>query len=105
MRSVMLSGPTLFGPLIMAAAQTAANAKCSQERQKYTILLIVTDGVVNDLEQTIAAIVSASYTPMSIVIVGVGAADFSEMHALDSDNALLSQGGKTAARDIVQFVS
>ncbi len=27
-RSVMLSGPTLFGPLVMAAAQTAANAGC-----------------------------------------------------------------------------
>jgi hypothetical protein len=77
----------------------------SQEKQKYTILLILTDGVVNDLEQTIAAVVAASFTPLSIVIVGVGSADFAEMHALDSDEKMLSHSGTTAARDIVQFVS
>lgn len=77
----------------------------SQENQKYTILLILTDGMVNDLDQTIAAVVAASYTPLSIVIVGVGSADFSGMHALDSDNQLLRSGANEAARDIVQFVS
>eukprot|EP01034_Spumella_vulgaris_P025881 gene25881-32387_t len=105
LRSVMLSGPTLFGPLITAAAHTAASANCCQEKQKYTILLILTDGVVNDLEQTVAAVVAASFTPLSIVIVGVGGADFAEMHALDSDEKMLTHSGTTAARDIVQFVS
>lgn len=47
----------------------------------------------------------ASLHPMSIIIVGVGNADFSEMRALDSDGKLLTSGNKTAARDIVQFVS
>lgn len=41
---------------------------------------------------------------MSIVIVGIGNADFSSMNELDSDNGLLSVGGRTASRDIVQFV-
>jgi len=41
---------------------------------------------------------------LSIIIVGVGQEDFSAMEELDSDDALLSHNGKTAKRDIVQFV-
>jgi len=42
--------------------------------------------------------------PLSIIIVGIGNADFSSMDELDSDNGMLSCDGKTASRDIVQFV-
>lgn len=42
---------------------------------------------------------------MSIIIIGVGNADFTEMNVLDGDNALLQSMGVTATRDIVQFVS
>jgi hypothetical protein len=41
---------------------------------------------------------------MSIIIVGVGSADFGSMIELDSDDQLLSFEGQTAVRDIVQFV-
>lgn len=57
------------------------------------------------MDQTRTAIVEASYLPMSIIIVGVGRADFSAMEFLDSDDKLLrSARGDVAARDIVQFV-
>lgn len=57
------------------------------------------------MDQTRAAIVQASRLPMSIIIVGVGRADFSAMEFLDSDDKLLSSHtGEVAARDIVQFV-
>ena len=69
------------------------------------MLLIITDGVITDMDQTRSAIVQASRLPMSIIIVGVGGADFSEMEFLDSDDKLLrSASGEIAARDIVQFV-
>jgi len=80
-----------------------------QDRQKYTVLLIITDGTLNDMEATKvtsyhipriyhtlyitvcfgsvrlkfpkiafqAAIVAASAHPISIIIIGVGSADFS----------------------------
>lgn len=51
--------------------------------QAYLILLIITDGEITDMSDTIHEIVSASYLPMSIVIVGVGPADFSKMDILD----------------------
>ena len=103
--AVTFFGPTLFAPLIRATTEKVAAMGCSQEHQKYVILLVLTDGVINDLELTKQAIIDASHHPLSIIIVGVGAADFSEMHELDSDDALLSAGGKTAVRDIVQFVA
>lgn len=73
--------------------------------QQYYVLLIITDGVITDMDLTRTAIVEASRLPMSIIIVGVGGADFSAMEFLDSDNKLLtSPRGDVASRDIVQFV-
>ena len=49
--------------------------------------------------------VQASKLPMSIIIVGVGNADFAAMEFLDGDSRMLrSHTGEEAARDIVQFV-
>lgn len=43
--------------------------------------------------------------PLSIIIVGVGQANFGKMEELDSDDALLRDNrGRSAVRDIVQFV-
>ena len=47
---------------------------------------------------------SASVLPMSIIIVGIGNADFGAMEVLDADTVPLKSGGVHAARDIVQFV-
>ncbi|KAK8729394.1 hypothetical protein OTU49_008807, partial [Cherax quadricarinatus] len=49
-------------------------------------------------------IVNASSLPMSIIIVGVGGADFDNMEELDGDVVRLSSNGRYAVRDIVQFV-
>lgn len=73
--------------------------------QQYFILLILTDGVVTDMADTREAIVRASYLPMSIIIVGVGNADFTDMQILDGDDGILrSPKGEPVLRDIVQFV-
>ena len=56
-------------------------------------------------ERTVEAVVAASRLPLSIVIVGVGPADFSAMERLDADDhKLVDSRGVAAARDIVQFV-
>ena len=56
--------------------------------QNYFILLILTDGVITDMDQTKQAVVAASGLPMSIIIVGVGGADFKMMEELDSDEGV-----------------
>ncbi|TDG97083.1 hypothetical protein EPR50_G00222290 [Perca flavescens] len=100
-----LWGPTNFSPIINHVAYFARQALRQNMASQYFVLLIITDGVITDLDQTRTAIVEASRLPMSIIIVGVGGADFSEMEALDSDDKLLcSARGDVASRDIVQFV-
>jgi hypothetical protein len=42
--------------------------------------------------------------PMSVVLVGVGKGDMSDMSILDADNKTLTHRGVRAKRDIVQFV-
>lgn len=77
----------------------------SDSPQQYFVLLIITDGVITDMDLTRTAIVEASRLPMSIIIVGVGGADFDAMEFLDSDDKLLrAPNGDVASRDIVQFV-
>lgn len=78
---------------------------CPPFPQQYFILLIITDGVISDMDETRHAVVQASKLPMSIIIVGVGNADFAAMEFLDGDSRVLhSYTGEEAARDIVQFV-
>ncbi|KAM8822890.1 copine-3-like isoform 2-T2 [Spinachia spinachia] len=100
-----LWGPTNFSPIINHVACFARQALRQNIASQYFVLLIITDGVITDMDQTRTAIVEASRLPMSIIIVGVGGADFSEMEFLDSDDKLLSSPrGDVASRDIVQFV-
>jgi hypothetical protein len=78
----------------------------SQCNQKYNIALILTDGAIMDLTQTIDQVVRSSDLPVSIIIIGVGDADFDSMEQLDADlDPLYSNAtGKCASRDVVQFV-
>ncbi|TYH91531.1 hypothetical protein ES332_A13G122500v1 [Gossypium tomentosum] len=103
LHTVTLAGPTLFGPVINTAAQLAAT---SNDIAKYFVLLIITDGVLTDIQETMDALVRASDLPLSILIVGVGNADFKQMEVLDADDGrrLESSTGRVATRDIVQFV-
>uniref|UniRef100_A0A3Q3FXA6 Copine VIII n=1 Tax=Labrus bergylta TaxID=56723 RepID=A0A3Q3FXA6_9LABR len=71
---------------------------------QYFILLIISDGVITDMAQTKESIVNAASLPMSIIIVGVGPAEFDEMIELDGDEERISSQGRYAERDIVQFV-
>ncbi|ERE83546.1 copine-9-like protein [Cricetulus griseus] len=51
-------------------------ASSVKDGSQYFVLLIVTDGVISDMAQTKESIVNASKLPMSIIIVGVGPAEF-----------------------------
>uniref|UniRef100_A0A8C4H1V0 Copine-3 n=1 Tax=Dicentrarchus labrax TaxID=13489 RepID=A0A8C4H1V0_DICLA len=102
---VKLYGPTNFSPIINHVACFAKQAIQQTTASQYFVLLIITDGVITDMDQTRSAIVNASRLPMSIIIVGVGGADFSAMEFLDGDDgSLRSLTGEAAMRDIVQFV-
>lgn len=99
-----LSGPTLFSEIIDTCTTQSMDPQTADE-QHYTILMLITDGVLNDVQRTIDSIVNATNHPMSIIIVGVGNADFDTMDVLDADDEpLISSRGVQMKADIVQFV-
>ena len=103
---VAFHGPTVFNELIGAVKHYASAFEVTQSNQKYFILLIITDGIINDIESSTREIIECSELPISIVIVGVGNEDFSSMELLDADtNPLVNKKtGAKMKRDIVQFV-
>nr|CAB3233432.1 copine-3 [Phallusia mammillata] len=104
-RTVKLYGPTNISPIINHVARFAEQSQKTESAENYFVLLIISDGVVTDMAETVQAIVHASDLPMSIIIVGVGNADFTAMEFLDADKRRLTDAtGRKASRDIVQFV-
>ena len=76
-----------------------------KEENHYYILLMLTDGAITDMIETVNCIVEASKLPLSIVIVGIGEDDFENMNILDDDiKPLVNSFGEIRKRDIVQFV-
>jgi hypothetical protein len=97
---LVMSGPTVFTEVLQAAAAKATASQAAakaQGKQLYSILLIVTDGAVSDPAATARVLRECSNAPMSVVIVGVGNADFSSMQFLDDANS--------GDGDIAQFVA
>ena len=68
--NVQLYGPTNFSPVINHVAKFAHAYQ--NDPTNYFVLLIITDGIITDLEETKRAIISASSLPLSLIIVGVG---------------------------------
>ncbi|KAI3660878.1 hypothetical protein MP638_006635 [Amoeboaphelidium occidentale] len=110
LQNVKLHGPTLFAPFISSQCDQVEaymrNRKNLKEPWTYQVLLIITDGEINDMPQAIKSIVRASHLPISIIIIGVGnGSTFEKMDILDGDDAVLTdQDGVQVLRDIVQFV-
>ncbi|KAL7506970.1 hypothetical protein ACHAXN_004180 [Cyclotella atomus] len=96
--ALTMSGPTVFTEVIeLAAAQAISRQQLKP--LSYTILLLLTDGAVSDVEATKRTLQSIADAPLSIVIVGIGNADFSAMQFLDD-----FETSHSFNRDIVQFV-
>ena len=96
------AGPTYFSPIIKRVIN---NIRQKKNVLEYNILLILTDGNIDDIQNTIDSIVEASFEPLSIIIVGVGNDDFSQMVILDGNEIpLVSSKNVQWLRDDVQFI-
>jgi hypothetical protein len=103
--SVDFSGPTYFNEILQT---TIAMATSMNERDPYvySTILILTDGEIHDMDKTINLICGASELPISIIIIGIGNANFGKMERLDGDDGMLFDSrGVKCPRDIVQFVA
>ena len=100
-KKLIFSGPNNFAPLIKRVLSKINK----NDIFEYHILMILTNGIINDLQPTIDALVAASSFPLSVIIIGIGKADFKKMEILDGDEVpLISSSGKKWKRDLVQFV-
>ena len=106
LEKVKLYGPTHFSPVIRKVmSEINDDLKYRKEENHYYVLMILTDGIINDVNETIDCIVEASKLPLSIIIIGIGTADFTNMEILDGDEKpLINTFGEIRKRDIVQFV-
>ena len=100
--NIVLAGPTEFCPLVKKVNETIIK---ENNPLKYHILMILTDGIIVDQQQTIDALVEGSFLPLSVIIIGIGNDHFQEMIELDGDDIpLISSNGVKRMRDLVQFV-
>jgi hypothetical protein len=82
--------------MVFGLFQEVAN---DEGKLSYTILLVLTSGNVEDVKETKQHLISASKDPLSVVIVGIGEADFQGMEFLDAFDTQTDDG-----RDITKFV-
>ena len=100
-----LYGPTFFHYIIDQVISVVKQDVISENKMNYNILMILTDGIIDDMDETIDSLVEASYLPISVIIIGIGDADFTNMNRLDADEEILcDENGRIAERDLVQFV-
>ena len=100
-----LYGPTYFHYIIDNLNETVKKETEGNNYKIYNILMILTDGIIDDMDETINSLVEASYLPISVIIIGIGDADFTNMNRLDADEEILcDESGRIAERDLVQFV-
>jgi copine 5/8/9 len=77
--TLKFDGPCRMAPIVEHWTHLLSHTErhmCTQDHLRYTVLLLITCGGLADLEDTITAIVAAAHCPLSIIIVGVGSADF-----------------------------
>ena len=102
---ITLYGPTYFAPIIRELNNTVKQELNEGKTMNYNILMILTDGLINDMDDTIDELVEASFLPISVIIIGIGNGDFGNMDILDADdNPLYDRNNRKADRDLVQFV-
>ena len=103
LKKIKLSSPTFYSNSIEYFVN---EIKKQNNILKYNILLILTDGDNDDMNETKNIIFEAAKLPISIIIVGLGNCKFNNMKILDGDEEpLCNCNGEKVVRDIVKFVS
>ncbi len=102
-KSVFFSGGTYFAPVIDRINEVMKNIIYADFH--YHILLIISDGLIGDIQDTIDSIIESSKYPLSIIIIGVGASVNNDMKRLNGESGkLISSSGEILKKDIVQYV-
>lgn len=82
-------------------------AQADYQSSNYYVLIVLTDGQVDDYQLTIDKMVEASAEPLSIVLVGVGDGEFTDLKKMDQDGVPIcsEKNGKIVERDMIDFIN
>ena len=99
---IVLSGPTLICPIIDNFKNIIKNNKSISI---YNVLMIITDGIIEDINNVINSVVDAQSLPLSINIIGIGEEPTQEMRRLNMELGPLYDGyGKRMDRKVVTYI-
>jgi hypothetical protein len=68
LEKLTFSGPTYFSPILNKVINDIKR-KDKKNNIEYNILMILTDGVIDDIQETIDALVEGSFLPLSVIII------------------------------------
>ena len=101
--NVEFSGVTYFAPIVKEIRIKLEDN--NDNTFNYHILLIISDGEIFDIDETIDSIIEASKFPISFIIIGIGSDVTDDMKKLNGERGkLISSKGETLNKDIVQYV-
>ena len=102
---IKLDGPTYFCPIMKENFTLIKENDEQSETSVYHVILLITDGTIHDMDDFKKTLIKNSEKPFSVIVVGVGKEDFSNMFQLGGDdNVLEDKNGTKCNRDICQFV-
>ena len=102
--NVEFSGGTYFAPIVQEIKKKLEDNN-DKTTINYNILLIISDGKIFDIGETIDNIIEASKFPISFIIIGIGDNVSDDMKKLNGERGkLISSKGETLNKDIVQYV-
>jgi hypothetical protein len=94
-------GTEFAGPTYLAGILDRFHTMVLEEMKKkerlYFVLVLLSDGCLHDMQDTLDIVVKLSFLPVSIIIIGIGNEDFSKMELLDADRVVLEDRNGRAA--------
>lgn len=98
---ITFSSPAKLAPIIKKALDFE-----EYDPQIYNVLVFIVNSLPEDIQETTDEIIKGSYLPLSIIIIGVGNKDYTELKKLSGSNLpKYSKEGHIKKRDIVNFVT
>ena len=100
---ILFAGPTNLAPIIN---KIVSEIKNEDDIMNYHVLMILTDGIIDDFQESIDALIEGSFLPLSVIIIGIGDhSNFKNMEYLNEpDIPLISSKGLKRQRYLSAFV-
>ncbi len=86
LKTIELVGPTYLHMIIKNIIEVINKAKVKEKEPIYHVFLILTDGALEDMDETLDILIDACKLPLSLIIVGIGNGDFTKMNILGKFN-------------------